>query len=32
DPRVTRARVRVEKPNALAPRAEAAGVDVVISR
>ena len=32
DPRVTRARVRVEKPNALAPRAEAAGVEVVIAR
>lgn len=32
DPRVTRARVRVEKPNALAPRAEAAGVELVIAR
>lgn len=32
DPRVTRARVRVEKPLALAPRAEAAGVEITVVR
>lgn len=32
DPRVLRARVRVEKPQALAPDAQAAGVEVVLSR
>ena len=32
DPRVSRARVRVEKPRALAPLAEAAGVEVVVVR
>jgi dihydroneopterin aldolase len=32
DPRVIRARVRVEKPEALAPAAEAAGVEVVVER
>lgn len=32
DPRVTRARVRVEKPMALAPRAEAAGVEITAVR
>jgi dihydroneopterin aldolase len=31
DPRVLRARVRVEKPNALAPDAEAAGVEITLS-
>ncbi len=32
DERVVSARVRVEKPQALAPAAEAAGVDLVITR
>jgi dihydroneopterin aldolase len=32
DPRVTRARVRVEKPLALAPHAVGAGVEVVLER
>ena len=32
DPRVTRARVRVEKPLALAPDAVAAGVEIVLER
>ncbi|MFA7264186.1 MAG: dihydroneopterin aldolase [Caulobacter sp.] len=32
DPRVTRARVRVEKPMALAPHAEAAGVEITAVR
>jgi len=32
DPRVTRARVRVEKPTALAPVAQAAGVEITIVR
>jgi len=32
DPRVTRARVRVEKPLALAPDAVAAGVEIVVDR
>jgi len=32
DPRVTRARVRVEKPLALAPHAEAAGVEITLVR
>ena len=32
DPRVTRARIRVEKPLALAPDAVAAGVDIVLTR
>ena len=32
EPRVTRARVRVEKPNALAPEAEAAGVEITAVR
>ncbi len=32
DERVTRTRVRVEKPEALAPMAEAAGVEVVLTR
>jgi dihydroneopterin aldolase len=32
DPRVTRARVRVEKPLALAPHAEAAGVEITAVR
>ena len=32
DPRVSRARVRIEKPLALAPVAEAAGVEIVIVR
>lgn len=32
DPRVTRARVRVEKPEALKPHAEAAGVEITIVR
>jgi dihydroneopterin aldolase len=32
DPRVTRARVRVEKPLALAPHAVAAGVEITLSR
>jgi dihydroneopterin aldolase len=32
DPRVTRARVRVEKPLALAPDAVAAGVEITVTR
>jgi dihydroneopterin aldolase len=32
EPRVLRARVRVEKPHALAPRAQAAGVEIVVER
>jgi dihydroneopterin aldolase len=32
DPRVTRARVRVEKPLALAPDAAGAGAEIVLSR
>jgi 7,8-dihydroneopterin aldolase/epimerase/oxygenase len=32
DPRVTRARVRVEKPLALAPHATAAGVEITLVR
>lgn len=32
DPRVTRARVRIEKPLALAPHATAAGVEIVVGR
>ena len=32
DPRVTRARVRVEKPLALAPAAAAAGVEIIMVR
>lgn len=32
DPRVTRARVRVDKPMALAPRAAGAGVEITIVR
>ncbi len=32
DPRVTRARVRVEKPLALAPDAVAAGVEIIVGR
>jgi dihydroneopterin aldolase len=32
DPRVTRARVRVEKPLALAPEAVGAGVEIVLER
>jgi dihydroneopterin aldolase len=32
DPRVSRARIRVEKPLALAPDAVAAGVEIVVSR
>ncbi len=32
DPRVTRARVRVEKPQALAPHAAAAGVEITLVR
>ncbi|MDR3507137.1 MAG: dihydroneopterin aldolase [Caulobacteraceae bacterium] len=32
DARVTQARVRVEKPEALAPKAEAAGVEIVLAR
>jgi dihydroneopterin aldolase len=32
DARVIRARVRVEKPEALAPQAEAAGVEVMLER
>jgi dihydroneopterin aldolase len=32
DPHATRVRVRVEKPEALAPHAEAAGVEVVLTR
>ncbi|TAJ72369.1 MAG: dihydroneopterin aldolase [Phenylobacterium sp.] len=32
DPRVTRARVRIEKPLALAPHAVAAGVEIVLRR
>jgi 7,8-dihydroneopterin aldolase/epimerase/oxygenase len=32
DPRVTRARIRVEKPLALAPDAVAAGVEITVAR
>jgi dihydroneopterin aldolase len=32
DPRTTKVRVRVEKPEALAPDAEAAGVELVVAR
>lgn len=32
DPRVTRARVRIEKPLALAPHAVGAGVEIVVER
>ena len=32
DPRVTRARIRVEKPGALAPDAAAAGVEIIAVR
>ena len=32
DPRVTRVSVRVEKPSALAPDAEAAGAEIVLER
>lgn len=32
DPRVTRARVRIEKPEALAPAAQAAGVEITAVR
>lgn len=32
DPKVARARIRVEKPQALAPDAEAAGVELVLER
>jgi dihydroneopterin aldolase len=32
DPRVTRARVRIEKPLALAPHAVAAGVEITVGR
>ena len=32
EPRVVRARVRVEKPMALAPEAEAAGVEIIVER
>lgn len=32
DPRVTRARVRLEKPEALAPRAAGAGVEITLVR
>jgi len=32
DPRVTRARVRVEKPLALAPDAAGAGVEIILTR
>ena len=32
DSRVSRVRVRVEKPEALAPHAEAAGVEIVLTR
>lgn len=32
DPRVTRVRVRVEKPEALAPHARAAGVEITVVR
>jgi dihydroneopterin aldolase len=32
DPRARRARVRVEKPEALAPHAQAAGVELVLER
>lgn len=32
DPRISRVRVRVEKPQALAPDAQAAGVEVVLVR
>ncbi len=32
DPRVLRVRVRVEKPQALAPHAEAAGAEIILAR
>jgi len=32
DPRVSRARVRIEKPLALAPHATAAGVEIIVGR
>lgn len=32
EPRVTRVRIRVEKPLALAPQASAAGVEIVLTR
>lgn len=32
EPKVTRARVRVEKPGALSPRAAGAGVEIVLER
>lgn len=32
DARVVRVRVRVEKPQALAPRAQAAGVEIILAR
>jgi dihydroneopterin aldolase len=32
EPHVIRARVRLEKPRALSPRAEAAGVEIVLAR
>jgi dihydroneopterin aldolase len=32
EPSVTRARVRIEKPHALAPHADAAGVDIALTR
>ena len=32
DPRVTRARIRVDKPEALAPRAAGAGVEITVVR
>ncbi|MDZ4373357.1 MAG: dihydroneopterin aldolase [Phenylobacterium sp.] len=32
DPRVTRARIRIEKPLALAPHATGAGVEIVLER
>jgi len=32
EPRALRARVRVEKPHALAPKAEAAGVEIILER
>lgn len=32
DPRVTRARVRIDKPQALAPRAAGAGVEITVIR
>jgi dihydroneopterin aldolase len=32
DPRVSRARVRIEKPQALAPEADAGGAEIVLTR